>query len=68
MEIFLASFATQEYDSMASALIEMGATSKDVDVKAFSRDLEKIFTSIQASIVNSEVSTLISVGKYNLSH
>ncbi|KAK3022378.1 hypothetical protein RJ639_047352 [Escallonia herrerae] len=49
MEIFLASIATEEYDSMASALIEMGATSKNVDSKAFSRDLEKIFSSIQAS-------------------
>ncbi|KAF3334667.1 aarF domain-containing protein kinase [Carex littledalei] len=47
MEVFLASFATQEYEAMASALIEMGATGKDVDVTAFARDLEKIFSSIQ---------------------
>ncbi|XWS74478.1 hypothetical protein CRYUN_Cryun01aG0001400 [Craigia yunnanensis] len=52
MEVFLASIATEEYESMASALIEMGATNKDVDAKAFSRDLEKIFSSIQASIWN----------------
>ncbi|XP_078168596.1 protein kinase superfamily protein isoform X2 [Carex rostrata] len=47
MEVFLASFATEDYEAMASALIEMGATGKDVDVTAFARDLEKIFSSIQ---------------------
>ncbi|KAJ9160487.1 hypothetical protein P3X46_025885 [Hevea brasiliensis] len=47
MEVFLASLASEEYESMASALIEMGATNKDVDVNAFARDLEKIFSSIQ---------------------
>ncbi|CAK7340003.1 unnamed protein product [Dovyalis caffra] len=47
MELFLGSIATEEYESMASALIEMGATNKDVDVMAFARDLEKIFSSIQ---------------------
>lgn len=48
MELFLASLATEEYDSMASALIEMGATNTNVDANAFSRDLRKIFSSIQA--------------------
>lgn len=47
MEAFLASFANEDYEAMASSLIEMGATEKDVDVKAFARDLEKIFSSIQ---------------------
>ncbi|KAI3470976.1 hypothetical protein Pfo_027639 [Paulownia fortunei] len=47
MEVFLASLATEEYESMASSLIDMGATSKNVDSKAFARDLEKIFSSIQ---------------------
>lgn len=47
MEIFLESFATEDYESMASALVDMGATGKNVDVKAFARDLEKIFSSIQ---------------------
>ncbi|GMY08398.1 uncharacterized aarF domain-containing protein kinase At5g05200, chloroplastic isoform X1 [Fagus crenata] len=47
MEVFLASIATEEYESMASALIEMGATNKDIDTRAFARDLEKIFSSIQ---------------------
>lgn len=50
MEVFLASIATEEYESMASALIEMGATNQNIDAKAFARDLEKIFSSIQASI------------------
>lgn len=52
MEVFLASIATEEYESMASALIEMGATNKDIDTRAFARDLEKIFSSIQARTVN----------------
>lgn len=51
MEVFLASIATEEYESMASALIEMGATNKDIDSRAFARDLEKIFSSIQARTV-----------------
>ncbi|PWA98310.1 protein kinase superfamily protein [Artemisia annua] len=50
MEVFLGSLATEEYDSMASALIEMGATNTDVDSRAFAKDLEKIFSSIQACI------------------
>ncbi|XP_049396715.1 uncharacterized aarF domain-containing protein kinase At5g05200, chloroplastic isoform X1 [Solanum stenotomum] len=47
MEVFLQSIAIEDYESMASALIDMGATGKDVDSKAFARDLEKIFLSIQ---------------------
>ncbi|XP_043707141.1 uncharacterized aarF domain-containing protein kinase At5g05200, chloroplastic [Telopea speciosissima] len=47
MEVFLTSIAIEEYEAMASALIEMGAADKDVDAKAFARDLEKIFSSIQ---------------------
>lgn len=47
MEVFLTSLGTQEYESMASALIDMGATSKNVDSHAFASDLEKIFSTIQ---------------------
>lgn len=47
IEIFLASFASEDYEAMASALIEMGATEQNVDVKAFGRDLKKIFASLQ---------------------
>nr|KAJ0220965.1 hypothetical protein LSAT_V11C200097220 [Lactuca sativa] len=47
MEVFLGSIATEEYESMASALIEMGATNTDVDSRAFATDLKKIFSSIQ---------------------
>ncbi|EOA20350.1 hypothetical protein CARUB_v10000658mg [Capsella rubella] len=47
MEVFLASIASEEYESMASALIQMGATNRDVDANAFARDLEKMFSSIQ---------------------
>ncbi|KAL3650361.1 hypothetical protein CASFOL_006764 [Castilleja foliolosa] len=47
MEIFLQSLATQEYEPMASSLIDMGATCQNIDFKTFARDLEKIFSSIQ---------------------
>ncbi|KMZ63881.1 ABC1 family protein kinase-like protein [Zostera marina] len=47
MEIFLASFASQDYQTMSSSLIEMGATGTDIDDRAFAKDLEKIFSSIQ---------------------
>lgn len=50
METFLASIATEEYESMASALIQMGATDTNVDAKAFASDLEKMFSSMKASI------------------
>jgi aarF domain-containing kinase len=36
---------------MASALIEMGATNKDIYSRAFARDLENIFSSIHARTV-----------------
>lgn len=51
METFLESFATEDYEAMASSLIQMGATEKDVDVKAFARDLEKLFSSIQVCYI-----------------
>ncbi|KAL6123459.1 hypothetical protein ACLB2K_075981 [Fragaria x ananassa] len=47
METFLASIATGEYESMASALIQMGATDTNVDAKAFASDLEKMFSSMK---------------------
>ncbi|CAA0811013.1 Uncharacterized aarF domain-containing protein kinase - chloroplastic [Striga hermonthica] len=47
MEVFLQSLATEEYESMASSLIDMGATNQNIDSQAFARDLEKIFSSIQ---------------------
>ncbi|GJN24980.1 hypothetical protein PR202_gb12760 [Eleusine coracana subsp. coracana] len=47
MEVFLASFATEDYDAMASALSEMGATGTDINVNEFAKDLRKIFSSIQ---------------------
>lgn len=50
MDTFLTSIVTGEYEEMASALIEMGATDKDVDSKSFAVDLEKIFSSIQVSV------------------
>ena len=53
MEIFLASFATEDYNAMASALSEMGATGNDIDVDSFAKDLQKIFSSLQVMSTNS---------------
>ncbi|KAF7095471.1 hypothetical protein CFC21_097632 [Triticum aestivum] len=50
MEIFLASFATEDYNAMASALSEMGATGNDIDVDSFAKDLQKIFSSLQQEL------------------
>ncbi|KAF6143020.1 hypothetical protein GIB67_041088 [Kingdonia uniflora] len=47
MEVFFASFASEDYEAMASSLIQMGATNTNVDSKAFANDLEKMFSSIQ---------------------
>ncbi|KAL2344444.1 hypothetical protein Fmac_005729 [Flemingia macrophylla] len=49
MEVFLGLITIEDYNSMTS-LIEMGATSNDVDAEAFARDLEKVFSSIKASM------------------
>lgn len=43
----MASFATEDYDAMASALSEMGATGNDINTNEFAKDLRKIFSSIQ---------------------
>lgn len=61
METFLASFSSEQYDEMASALIDMGATEKSVDVNAFAKDLEKIFSSIKVPPVN--LTTCVCNGK-----
>lgn len=50
MDVFLASIATEDYESMASALIQMGATNNDVNAVAFARDLENIFSTIKVSV------------------
>ena len=52
MEVFLASFATEDYDAMASALSEMGATGNDINFDEFAKDLRKIFSSIQVIFPN----------------
>lgn len=50
MDVFLASIASEDYESMASALIQMGATNNDVNAVAFARDLENIFSTIKVSV------------------
>ena len=52
MEVFLASFATEDYDAMASSLSEMGATGNDININEFAKDLQKIFSSIQVMFPN----------------
>ena len=52
MEVFLSSFATEDYDAMASSLSEMGATGNDININEFAKDLQKIFLSIQVMFPN----------------
>jgi len=52
MEVFLSSFATEDYDAMASSLSEMGATGNDININEFAKDLQKIFSSIQVMFPN----------------
>ncbi|PIA38530.1 hypothetical protein AQUCO_02700023v1 [Aquilegia coerulea] len=47
MEIFLTSISSEDYEAMAASLVDMGATDRDVDAKAFARDLKQVFSSIQ---------------------
>uniref|UniRef100_A0A0C9RWZ3 TSA: Wollemia nobilis Ref_Wollemi_Transcript_7702_1977 transcribed RNA sequence n=1 Tax=Wollemia nobilis TaxID=56998 RepID=A0A0C9RWZ3_9CONI len=47
MEAFLTSIESGRYEAMAASLVQMGATSDNVDTRSFARDLEKIFSSIQ---------------------
>ncbi|EFJ36502.1 hypothetical protein SELMODRAFT_165641 [Selaginella moellendorffii] len=47
VETFLASFGTGDYYAMATALNQMGATDKKVDLLRFSKDLEKIFSAVK---------------------
>ncbi|CAI8583815.1 unnamed protein product [Vicia faba] len=51
IEVFLGSIAIEDYDSMAYSLIQMGATRNNVVADAFSRDLEKVFSSIKANVL-----------------
>uniref|UniRef100_A0A061R0W3 AarF domain-containing kinase n=1 Tax=Tetraselmis sp. GSL018 TaxID=582737 RepID=A0A061R0W3_9CHLO len=48
VEALLVSTTTGDYDTMARALVTMGATDGDVDITRFSRDLEKIFKEIES--------------------
>ncbi|KAJ4908789.1 hypothetical protein Rs2_12447 [Raphanus sativus] len=58
MEVFLASIATEEYESMASALIQMGATNRDeLDteiVVATARGPNSDRTAVAANVVMDE--------------
>ncbi|KAH7282555.1 hypothetical protein KP509_35G036400 [Ceratopteris richardii] len=47
IETFLTSVGNGQYNAMAAALVQMGATDAKVDVPKFARDLEKIFTAVQ---------------------
>ncbi|PSC67556.1 hypothetical protein C2E20_8783 [Micractinium conductrix] len=48
IEALLLATGAADYDTMARALITIGATSEEVDLKAFAADLEKLFSSLQA--------------------
>lgn len=47
METFLTSIGSGQFNAMAAALVQMGATDSAVDTASFARDLEKMFTSVQ---------------------
>lgn len=47
METFFTSIGNGQYNAMAAALVQMGATDTAVDIPSFGRDLEKIFTAVQ---------------------
>ncbi|KAI5057656.1 hypothetical protein GOP47_0027671 [Adiantum capillus-veneris] len=47
IETFLTSIGSGQYNAMAAALVQMGATEGKVDVSKFAKDLEKIFTAVQ---------------------
>lgn len=48
IEALLRATTTSDYDTMAKALVTIGATSGEVDLKAFAADLKALFESLQA--------------------
>jgi aarF domain-containing kinase len=48
VEALLLATGTGDYETMAKALMTIGATSQEVNIKAFAADLEKLFNSLQA--------------------
>eukprot|EP00891_Asterochloris_glomerata_P001329 jgi/Astpho2/1329/e_gw1.00024.15.1_t len=58
VESFLTSTMTADFDTMARALVTMGVTEATVDVAAFSRDLQQVFTEIESM----DVEALVGVG------
>lgn len=47
VQIFLSSVGSGDYRAMALALTQMGAADEVVDITAFARDLEQIFTAVE---------------------
>merc|ERR1719380_565522 len=60
VQAFLASLQTRDYDTMARALIQMGAAGAEVPVEPFARDLESIFE--QALGLQQEVQVSVQEG------
>eukprot|EP01024_Parvocaulis_polyphysoides_P031857 TRINITY_DN28699_c0_g3_i1.p1 TRINITY_DN28699_c0_g3~~TRINITY_DN28699_c0_g3_i1.p1 ORF type:complete len:499 (-),score=67.72 TRINITY_DN28699_c0_g3_i1:91-1587(-) len=46
LQAFVGALSTLDYNTMARALVTMGATDQDVDINAFSRDLESLFREV----------------------
>lgn len=57
VEALLKATAVGDYDTMARALVTVGATDTDVDLDAFARDLKELFVSLQAVDTELIVST-----------
>lgn len=47
VEALIASVVAADYDTMARALATIGACDREVDFKAFARDLESFFTELE---------------------
>eukprot|EP01025_Chloroclados_australasicus_P053580 TRINITY_DN631_c0_g2_i1.p1 TRINITY_DN631_c0_g2~~TRINITY_DN631_c0_g2_i1.p1 ORF type:complete len:511 (-),score=57.41 TRINITY_DN631_c0_g2_i1:255-1787(-) len=46
LQAFVGALSTLNYNTMARALVTMGATNQDVDINAFAQDLERLFREV----------------------
>jgi aarF domain-containing kinase len=65
VETLLRATAVGDYDTMAKALVAIGAADGEVDIAAFSRDLEKLFDSLRA--VDAELVVAAGAGRVEAS-
>eukprot|EP01026_Neomeris_dumetosa_P033935 TRINITY_DN2720_c0_g1_i6.p1 TRINITY_DN2720_c0_g1~~TRINITY_DN2720_c0_g1_i6.p1 ORF type:complete len:537 (-),score=42.69 TRINITY_DN2720_c0_g1_i6:332-1852(-) len=63
LEAFVGSLSRLDFNTMARALVTMGATDKDVDINAFARDLEILFREVNELDSQLVIQTDNSVGR-----